>query len=239
MRQRLVKVVDVENDVPLGRCEAAKVEQMAIAASLHARAGDGGLGQVGRHDAGGAAIEGERRHQHPPVAHRQQFGQPLMVRGLKLRNRIGAAGRLLPAAVGRPGSRVAQLLAGIHQFVQRTGVVRPHHGRRWRGDGEDRCSLGCSAHKFLASSADGFKTERPSASFSCLADHFILSPARPHPLIHLKQQDKAARLVRRELSFKNGVRWPRLVSNPGPEEYPTWFPSPSRASTGKQHTGSG
>ena len=65
--QRLVEVVDVEDQIPLGGAEDPEVGQVRVAAGLHPQPGGGGSGQVVRHDHRGAAQERERRGEHPPV----------------------------------------------------------------------------------------------------------------------------------------------------------------------------
>ncbi|HXE44602.1 MAG TPA: hypothetical protein VN635_05340, partial [Conexibacter sp.] len=46
---------------------------MGVAAQLSSQTGLRGLGEVHRHDRGGAAEEGDRRSRHPPVADRHEF----------------------------------------------------------------------------------------------------------------------------------------------------------------------
>ena len=140
-RQCLVEIVDVEDDVALRRREAAEVQQMAIAAGLHAYPCLGRGRKISRHHAGGAAIEGERRNQHPSIPHRQQFRQPLGVRNLQLRDRIGAVRGLLPNPMRRPRHGIAQQLAGLHHLVRRPRMHRLH---RWRAGrrGDDGRRLG-------------------------------------------------------------------------------------------------
>ena len=65
--QRLVEVVDVEDQIPLGGAEDPEVGQVRVTANLHPQPGGGGSGQVVRHDHRGAAQERERRGEHPPV----------------------------------------------------------------------------------------------------------------------------------------------------------------------------
>ncbi len=49
-RQRLVKVVDIEQDVVLGRHEGAEIHQVAVATGLHRKSGHRLAGQICRHD---------------------------------------------------------------------------------------------------------------------------------------------------------------------------------------------
>ena len=74
--QRLVEVVQVEQQPPLGRGERAEVRQVRIAAQLGLQPGHRRVLQVRRHDLGRAPVEGERRDHHPAVAHRHQVRLP-------------------------------------------------------------------------------------------------------------------------------------------------------------------
>jgi hypothetical protein len=100
-RQRLVEVVQVEQQGPLGRREQTEVRQMSVAAELNHQAGPGRVLQVGSHDLGRAPIEGERRHHHPPVAHRHQVRLARRVLLLEQRDRVGAVRGRLPTRMSR------------------------------------------------------------------------------------------------------------------------------------------
>ena len=106
-RQGLVEVVDVEVHAPLGGAEDAEVGQVGVAAELGAQVGGGRGGQVAGHDQGGAAVEGEGRDQHAPVADRHQLGHA----GLRL--------------ALEQGDRVRALWAGVELGVGRAGHVGP------------------------------------------------------------------------------------------------------------------
>ena len=71
--QRLVEVVDVEDQMALGRGEDAEVHEMAIAADLDVEARGRRGCEVGGHDRGGAAIEGEGRLAHAAIANRDEM----------------------------------------------------------------------------------------------------------------------------------------------------------------------
>ena len=60
-RQRLVQIVDVEQQSAFGSREPAEIEQMRVAANLDMDAGGRRLGKVGRHHPRRSAIERERR----------------------------------------------------------------------------------------------------------------------------------------------------------------------------------
>ena len=112
-RQGLVEVVDAEHEPPIRRGERAEVREVRVTAELHVEPGPGLVGEVRRHRVRRAAIERERRDQHPPVADRHQLGD---------------AGRRL----------LLQQLDGIAPIVRR----RPFAVRRSRGRGSRRLALG-------------------------------------------------------------------------------------------------
>ena len=102
-RQRLVEVVDAEHQPPIGGGENTEVGQMRIATELHVQPGPRRTGQIGRHRVGRAAEERERRHQHPPVADRQQLAHPRSGLLLQQLDRIAAIRGGLPFTM--PGAR--------------------------------------------------------------------------------------------------------------------------------------
>ena len=71
--KRLVEVVDVEDQLPLGRREDAEVRQMGVPAELHGDARSRRRVQIGRHDQRRAAKEREWRDEHPAVPHRDEI----------------------------------------------------------------------------------------------------------------------------------------------------------------------
>ena len=109
-RQRLVEVVQVEQQLPLGRGEHPEVRQMSVAAELNRQAGPGRVLQVGGHDLGRAPVEGERGDHHPAVAHRHQVGLTGRILLLEQRNRVGAVSSRLPARVCRSSRQLPCLL---------------------------------------------------------------------------------------------------------------------------------
>ena len=101
--QGLVEVVDVEVHAPLGGAEDAEVGEVGVAAELGAQVGGGRGGQVAGHDQGGAAVEGEGRDQHAPVADRHQLGHAALGLALEQGDRVGALGAGVELGVGRAG----------------------------------------------------------------------------------------------------------------------------------------
>ena len=101
-RQRLVEVVDAEDETSVGRSEHTEVGEMRIAAELDFQPRPGVAREIGRHQVSGAAEERERRDEHAPVANRHQL---LHARGrllLEQLDRITPARRRHPLAEDRP-----------------------------------------------------------------------------------------------------------------------------------------
>src|SRR5204862_6676271 len=65
--QRLVEVVDVEDELAVRGLEDTEVREVCVTAELDAQARIGTRGQVGGHDRGGAPVEGEGGGEHAPV----------------------------------------------------------------------------------------------------------------------------------------------------------------------------
>lgn len=118
-RQCLVQVVEVEDDVALGRGEAAEVHQVGIAACLHAQPAGRRVGQVGGHQRRRTAVEGEGRTRHAAEADRHQRGQPALVGAADDVDRIGPALGWLPSGMRGARRRIAQRLALSPAFVGR------------------------------------------------------------------------------------------------------------------------
>ncbi len=111
--QRLVEVVEVEDEAPVGGGEGAEVGEVGIAAGLHAQARDRGPRQVGSHHRGGAAVEGERRGRHSPVADRDQLRDPRARLPLEDLDRVLAVLGRAPAGVaGARRARTRRLSRG-------------------------------------------------------------------------------------------------------------------------------
>ncbi len=111
-REGLVEVVDVHDQAAVGCGEDAEVREVGIAARLDPQAGVRGLGEVHRHDRRGAAVEGEGRGQHPPVADRDELGDAALGLVREHLDRVFAARRRLPFAVTGAGGLLARRLAG-------------------------------------------------------------------------------------------------------------------------------
>ena len=102
--QRLVEIVHVENQIPLGRGKHAKVQQVAIAAQLHPQAGRRRAGQVGRHDRRRSAIKRKRRLLHAAITNRQQMRHAVDARLDDDLDRIAAIGRRRTTRHGTSGA---------------------------------------------------------------------------------------------------------------------------------------
>ena len=97
--QRLVEVVDAEDEPPVGRGEGAEVREVRVAAQLHLQPGSRRAGEIGRHQVRGAAVERERRDEHPPVADRHELRDTRLRLLLEQVDRIAAERRRLPLGV--------------------------------------------------------------------------------------------------------------------------------------------
>ena len=109
--QRLVEVVEVEDQPPVGGGEDAEVGEVGVAAHLHPQARGRGRGEVGGHHRRGAAVEGERRDRHPPVADRQQLRHPCVRLLFEDLDRVGPVLRGIPPGMAAPGNPGTCLLA--------------------------------------------------------------------------------------------------------------------------------
>ena len=125
--KRLVEVVEVEQQRPLGRGEHAEVRQVGIAAQLDGQTGPRRVLQVGGHDLGRAAIERERAR--PSCA--RGAPEPGRARGSRSAPRAARPGSGRSAAGVHPacseGATRSALLA--RAFVRRRSDARPwfHH----------------------------------------------------------------------------------------------------------------
>ena len=126
--QGLVEVVDVEDHAPFRGRERAKIQQMTVAASLHAEPRGGRAGQVRGHVERRPAKEGERGLQHASVANRDELGDASLVRFLQQGHRIRPIVRRLPDCVLMAGALFPQALAHLAEF--RDGRMQPES---WAG----------------------------------------------------------------------------------------------------------
>ena len=74
--QRLVEVVDAEDQPPVRSGEDAEVREVRVAAELHLQVGVRRRGEIARHERGAAPVEGERGDEHAPVPDRDELGHP-------------------------------------------------------------------------------------------------------------------------------------------------------------------
>ena len=123
---------------------------MRIAAELHLQSGPGRSGQVGRHRVRRAAKERKRRHEHPPVANRNQVGQAGSGLLLEQLDHLAAVRRRLPFAMC--GAR--------HLGASRLAVRRPLLGREV--DYRFRLGWGLGGHLRPIEPMSGLKSHRPN-----------------------------------------------------------------------------
>ena len=139
---RLVEVVDAEHEPSVGRGEGAEVREVRVAAELDVEPAARRRVEIGGHQVGGAAVEGERRDEHPAVADRHQLRDA--GRGLLLQHRDGVAAVRCggPLAVRAARDRLARRAAD--------GGALLH--RRVRCDASSRsCGLCRGGHSGLSS----------------------------------------------------------------------------------------
>ena len=124
--ERLVEVVDVEDEPPLGRGVEPEVREMRVAAALHLEAGARGGGQVGRHDQRRATVERERRGEHPAVADRHELGNARLCLALQQLDRVEPVRRRLEHGVARPRNLAPRRLPACDALRDASAVA----GRR-------------------------------------------------------------------------------------------------------------
>ena len=120
-RQRLVEVVQIEQQPPFGRSERTEVRQVGVPAQLDGQSRPRGVLQVDGHDLGGTAVEGEWRDHHPTMAHRDEVRFTRLVLLLQQDDRVRTVGGGFPTLVARQGDLVAGLLAVGEALVDRRG----------------------------------------------------------------------------------------------------------------------
>ena len=189
--KRLVEVVDVEQQLPLGRREDPEVREVGVAAELNGDARARGRREIGRHDQRRAAEEGERRREHPAMTHRDELLDPIRALLLEQRNRVGPIVRRLPRAVARPRrtdpGRLPALdpLRGRERLAARAS--RPLHRRRRRHQKKVLGSAGLAPGVFApgrraqAPALDRL-AERVGGSLQALTDLGQLSRRQVDPL---------------------------------------------------------
>ena len=89
-RERLVEIVHIEYEPPVGGGIAAEVGQVRVAAELHVQPRPRHAGEIGSHDVGRAAIEGEGREEHAPVPDRDELLDPALRLQLEQVDRVVA-----------------------------------------------------------------------------------------------------------------------------------------------------
>ncbi len=143
----LVEIVDVEEQRPVRRRETTEVRQVGVAARLHPQPAVGRDREVGGHDHRGAAVEGERRRQHPLVAEGDEIRDAgRLLRGQE-RRRVGTIGPGRPLAV---------------RGARHRGPSRPAHPCPFAGiEVDDRCPAG--GRRYVMRVGHGPILSRPGA----------------------------------------------------------------------------
>ena len=147
-RQRLVEVVDVENDVALGCRESAEVHQMRVPARLHLDSRHRCFGEVGRHQRRRASVEREGRRGHPSHPQRDQLRDSVGVGVEHDSDRVASILRRRPSNVRVARHAIAQRLPHGTAFVAR-GFPRQRFQRFFGG-----CSFHVFGHYLLVTGAE-------------------------------------------------------------------------------------
>ena len=105
-----------------GGGKASEIREVTVATGLHVQSGARRPRQVRGHHAGGAAIECERRLQHPAIADRHQLLHPAGVRFVQDVQGVQPAFGCLPAAMLLARKLVAKSLAGCGAIVRGNDV---------------------------------------------------------------------------------------------------------------------
>ena len=111
---RLVEIVDAEDEVAFGRGEDAEVRHVHVAAKLNLQATDRRWAEVLSHDRRSAAQKGKGRRQHSSVSHGNQFMESGP--GLRFKNfdRILSVWQRFVFRQAGPGHSCAQALTSFH-----------------------------------------------------------------------------------------------------------------------------
>jgi hypothetical protein len=118
--------------MPLRGREHPEVRQMGVSADLRRQSRPRCPRQVARHRQSGAPEEGEGRGCHPPVADRQQFGDPRHVLLRQQGERVGPLGADGELGMAGPRYLRPRRLPSCHSLVacQRRSRCRCRRGRR-------------------------------------------------------------------------------------------------------------
>ncbi len=115
-----IEVVQIEDELPFRRGEAAEVHQMAVAANRHDDAGVLHLAEIVRLKDRTAAKERERRHRHAPVPERHEPGDTAFAAAAQQLDRIAL--QVADGAMTRPFRVFPRRPAGGFPFCDGAGL---------------------------------------------------------------------------------------------------------------------
>lgn len=115
--QRLVKVVDVEDESAVRRGIAAEVHQMRVTTDLNGHVGVRRVRQVAGHHRGGAPVESELAGEHARVPDRDKFLHPVVALVHQQLHRVPAVSGGIPMRQRVPGDGLANLAADLASFL--------------------------------------------------------------------------------------------------------------------------
>ena len=122
-RQRLIEIIDVEEDIVFGRVERAEVHQVTVATGLHWRSRHRLMGEIGRHHRRGAAQEPEGGRYHALVALGQKLRHPLGVGFRQDSDGVAIPGpmQLSMGFAQDAGSQLSTVLVSLGAVLRRCG----------------------------------------------------------------------------------------------------------------------
>ncbi len=130
-RERLIEIVHVEDQPPVGRGEHAEVQQVRVTAGLHPDVGRGRVREIPCHRRRRAAEVRERRGSHAPIPDRDQIRHPAAGLLLEHGDRVRPARRRLPLCMARAGRPPAVLAPPAPPLIRREQLVlRGKNARR-------------------------------------------------------------------------------------------------------------
>ncbi len=138
--QGFVKIVQVEDQMPVGRGVGSEVAHVRVAAKLHGQPGHRMAGEVHGHQRSRPAKEAERRSRHPGPLDRQHFGQAARVGGDEGLHRVRPVGRGRPRTLVSPRDDLAAGFAARATLGHR--VNGRNNGRKRFGHGRSSVDQG-------------------------------------------------------------------------------------------------
>ena len=243
--QRLVEVVEIEDQPPFRRGERAEIGQVRVPAQLHPQPRRGSCGQIRRHRQRCSPVERERRHQHPAVPDRYQLRHPRFCLPQQQADRIPGSARpelrMRLQCGRRPGVLASRRPVRATQRLRRRGShPAPVRCSRTRPPARDAISRRSHDHSLCATAPyrrpvptagrprrAGPKQERPrrlTVSRQADPSHSrsrIVTPSRADDFPAIARSSCKSALRRSGRHHPLGVM-PHAAVSPGPGAPGTW-----------------